>query len=511
MNMKTCGGFILISLLAILLLVGSAGAMTTQNIGYVNYDDSGFTNTMANMFSDAIVRGPAPTILATTSVTYNGMNFTPLKRADISTENLSKFDTIILFQICDINTSLSPAQHTAINNYLATGHKILLFDADRCAVTSGGKADYSWFTFPFNTSSPGPNGATGGTIEVVENSTLTNGLASDPWGHDELGGFIGDELGDANTATTSDPNWCAAAKTINGLGNNGFWLSYARNTGLIIYNGADNWFTDGASKSLTDTFLNMLNQSFNPDGLPCSIAESLNGSISGMKFNDSDGNGVRDNGEVGLVSWTITLTNEAGNTITNTTDVNGNYSFTDLPAGNYTVGEVSNASWKQTAPKPIPPGTYFINLTAGENVRGKDFGNQIVSGPISPPLASDSIPPVINSVELNTTIPNTDDAILITVNATDNVGVTSIIANGASLTVQGGNTITWSGTITAIEGIHSVNVSARDAADNVAWNNSTSYTAISGPIPPVPELSTVILILTGIFGILLVSRKYQRT
>jgi parallel beta-helix repeat protein len=90
---------------------------------------------------------------------------------------------------------------------------------------------------------------------------------------------------------------------------------------------------------------------------------------------------------------------------------------------------------------------------------------------------TDSIPPVINSVELNTTVPNTGDAILITVNATDNVEVTGVMANSVALTVQGGNTLTWSGTITALEGTHSVNVSATDAENNVAWNNSTSYTA----------------------------------
>jgi parallel beta-helix repeat protein len=91
--------------------------------------------------------------------------------------------------------------------------------------------------------------------------------------------------------------------------------------------------------------------------------------------------------------------------------------------------------------------------------------------------STDSIPPVINSVELNTTVPNTSDAILITVNATDNIGVTGVMANSVALTVQGGNTLTWSGTITALEGTHSVNVSATDAENNVAWNNSTSYTA----------------------------------
>ena len=91
------------------------------------------------------------------------------------------------------------------------------------------------------------------------------------------------------------------------------------------------------------------------------------------------------------------------------------------------------------------------------------------------PSIPDTTPPVINSVTLNTTAPHTGMAILVTVNATDDVAVTSVEANGTSLIYQGGNV--WNGTIIAVEGTHSVNVSARDVAGNIAWNNSTSYTA----------------------------------
>jgi parallel beta-helix repeat protein len=48
-------------------------------------------------------------------------------------------------------------------------------------------------------------------------------------------------------------------------------------------------------------------------------------------------------------------------------------------------------------------------------------------------------------------------------------------------------------------------------SNNIDYLPLASYTAIPGPIPPVPESSALILTLTGIFGILLVSRKYQRT
>ncbi|NJD01238.1 MAG: hypothetical protein FIA99_01255, partial [Ruminiclostridium sp.] len=108
-----------------------------------------------------------------------------------------------------------------------------------------------------------------------------------------------------------------------------------------------------------------------------------------------------------------------------------------------------------------------------------------------------TIPPVINNVTLNTTSPNTGQAILVTVNVTGNVGVTGVEANGAPLTVHGGNTFTWSGIITALAGTHPVNVSASDAAGNVGWNNSTSYSAppipISGPFLLTANPTTAVL------------------
>jgi PGF-pre-PGF domain-containing protein len=69
----------------------------------------------------------------------------------------------------------------------------------------------------------------------------------------------------------------------------------------------------------------------------------------------------------------------------------------------------------------------------------------------------------------------------VTVATTDNVGVTEVKANEVSLANESGN---WTGIITALEGIHFVNVSSEDEESNVVWNNSTSYTA-STPSEPV--------------------------
>ena len=84
--------------------------------------------------------------------------------------------------------------------------------------------------------------------------------------------------------------------------------------------------------------------------------------------------------------------------------------------------------------------------------------------------------PVINSVILNRTEVTDGDPILVTVNATDNFGVTSVIVEGVSLTPAGNNI--WEGIIIAATGNDVVvNVCAMDGADNAGWNNSTAYTA----------------------------------
>jgi protocatechuate 3,4-dioxygenase beta subunit len=108
------------------------------------------------------------------------------------------------------------------------------------------------------------------------------------------------------------------------------------------------------------------------------------GSISGMKFNDVNSNGTKDDGENGLQGWTIQLFMSVASDavpILTTTNADGNYLFDSLPSGNYTVSEQQQVGWTQTFP---PGNSYSITLNAGENLTGKDFGNHfIVYGSIS--------------------------------------------------------------------------------------------------------------------------------
>lgn len=107
--------------------------------------------------------------------------------------------------------------------------------------------------------------------------------------------------------------------------------------------------------------------------LPVTTSEQFS-AISGTIFNDINGNGSKDQGDTGLANWTIVLKDSIGSILkTLTTDVNGNYTFGDLNAGNYALEEVLASDWTRTFPNAS--GTYNITVAAGENVTGKDFGN----------------------------------------------------------------------------------------------------------------------------------------
>ena len=129
-----------------------------------------------------------------------------------------------------------------------------------------------------------------------------------------------------------------------------------------------------------------------------------NSFIAGMKFFDANNNGIKDPEEMGLGGWTIELRRKEvslltvvedgdgdgfqcppceGETYATTiTDEDGDYSFSDLPAGRYCVKEVLQAGYSQTFPldNELPhgfvcEGTYYLGLDGQGYATEVDFGN----------------------------------------------------------------------------------------------------------------------------------------
>ena len=103
-------------------------------------------------------------------------------------------------------------------------------------------------------------------------------------------------------------------------------------------------------------------------------------SISGMKFNDLNGNGVKDAEDPGLAGWTIFLdTNDDGilngEELSTVTAVDGDYSFSGLADGSYNVREVMQGGWTQTLPG-ADSFKYVVVLNSDHlDAIGQDFGN----------------------------------------------------------------------------------------------------------------------------------------
>jgi hypothetical protein len=111
--------------------------------------------------------------------------------------------------------------------------------------------------------------------------------------------------------------------------------------------------------------------------------------IRGTKWNDLNGDGLRDTGEPGLAGVTVYLdgnnngvldtgelsaVTQADDPATANANEAGQYRLTGLSAGTYTVREVVPTGSTQAFPTG---GAHTVVLSAGQIVQGIDFGNRL--------------------------------------------------------------------------------------------------------------------------------------
>ena len=89
--------------------------------------------------------------------------------------------------------------------------------------------------------------------------------------------------------------------------------------------------------------------------------------ISGEVFNDLSDSGVLNSNDPGLSGWTVDLSN--GDQAT--TNSSGDYSFTDIGPGTYTITDVVQTGFVQTAPAS---GSFSVTTASGVNISGENFG-----------------------------------------------------------------------------------------------------------------------------------------
>ena len=138
--------------------------------------------------------------------------------------------------------------------------------------------------------------------------------------------------------------------------------------------------------------------------------------ISGTKYEDLNGDVAKDSFDPGLSGWTIYLDANNNGVLDEgeqfrVTDAEGKYLFEELTPGTYTVREVLQTGWTQTAPVK---GFADVTLTVQDPIQTVDFGNWKGPGPIpSSPLVVTKTTPAV------TLIPNMETTFTITV---ENIG-----------------------------------------------------------------------------------------
>jgi serine-aspartate repeat-containing protein C/D/E len=102
------------------------------------------------------------------------------------------------------------------------------------------------------------------------------------------------------------------------------------------------------------------------------IDERLPGNISGTVREDLDNNNT---GDTPIAGVTVVLKDAAGTPIaTTTTDANGNYSFTGVPAGTYTVEETNKPGYTDVSDiDGGNPNSIAVSLQPGQSSTGNDF------------------------------------------------------------------------------------------------------------------------------------------
>lgn len=181
------------------------------------------------------------------------------------------YDTVVLEQICEDTTKMTPSFKQALLPWVAAGHKLIIHDADKCAPTG---PDYSWLPYRWKTNNPGAQGAEGNDLMLLEENWMVHGRRGRP-GFIDMDAWVAgtedykNELGDSNLAVEWDPHWCGHMVVRNVNKVFGFVQAYAHyGRGLIMYGGFD---VDMRGTTGYDLLIaRELAQGFNPDNLPCS-------------------------------------------------------------------------------------------------------------------------------------------------------------------------------------------------------------------------------------------------
>jgi hypothetical protein len=228
--------------------------------------------------------------------------------------------------------------------------------------------------------------------------------------------------------------------------------------------------------ALTGSLLITIEESVAVSDTPSLVPEDL-ATISGTKWEDADGNAVRDTGEPSIQGVVVYLDlDDNGELDTGepwtSTDENGSYVFTEVAPGSWIVREIAPNGYAQTYPDPDVDSAHRISV-ASDDVTDLDFGNQPVIDlpPVIqqiPPLTADVGVPIVASPEV--TDPE-GDAFILTWDGVPATAVTNGIFEWTPDVADAG--MSYEITLTAVQ-------------DDEPTNSTSMLFTITVPIPNRP-------------------------
>ena len=184
--------------------------------------------------------------------------FTPVIPPQVTGwQSLAQFDTVILYQFCNINSY--PAFTSNLVAWVQhTGGKLLIWDSDSCA----NDTYYGWLAplgASFDRYSPGQTGNSGGSLTILENNGLGSSNPTSPY-YVNTAAMVTqtDAVGDLNVVNenTVSPVWCAHMRGTNTYNRSGFGHMYSTVGGLngapdalLIYCGIDTDYIEAPGPS----------------------------------------------------------------------------------------------------------------------------------------------------------------------------------------------------------------------------------------------------------------------
>ena len=175
----------------------------------------------------------------------------------------------------------------------------------------------------------------------------------------------------------------------------------------------------------------------------------------------------------GPISYTISYADNVG--VSAITLANGNVTLNKTGSANGTAVVSGGGIATRTVTVSSITGTGTLGISIAAGTASDIPGNLAPAAGPSATFSVDNTAPAINSVGVSPAMAAGGDAVHAVVDATDNVAVTSVTANGTALALSGAST--WAGDILALGplGVHAVTIVASDAAGNSATNATATY------------------------------------